>query len=81
MSGRAGRLGRSLLRLTTQEVGDQRGAQFAATAGARGVRVRTPDGEVDLSPDLAAVVRMEGRTPSALELDRFRREGGLGESP
>ena len=81
VSGRAGRLGRSLLRLTTQEVGDQRGAQFAATAGARGVRVRTPDGEVDLSPDLAAVVRMEGRTPSALELDRFRREGGLGESP
>ena len=81
VSGRTGRLGRSLLRLTTDEVGDQRGAQFAATAGARGVRVRTPDGEVELSPDLAAVARMEGRIPSAVELDRFRREGGLGGSP
>jgi len=81
VSGRAGRLGRSLLRLTSEQVGDQRGAQFAATAGARGVRVRTPDGEVVLSPDLAAVARMEGRVPSAVELDRFRREGGLGESP
>lgn len=81
VSGRAGRLGRSLLRLTTQEVGDQRGAQFAATAGARGVRVRTPDGEVQLTPDLAAVARMERRALSVVELDRFRREGGLGGAP
>lgn len=79
--GRASRLGRSLLRLTSDEVGDQRDASFAATAGARGVRVRTADGEVDITPDMRAIAALERRSISALELDRFRREGGLGGEP
>ncbi|MEX2527879.1 MAG: adenylate/guanylate cyclase domain-containing protein [Gemmatimonadota bacterium] len=77
-TGRASRLGRSLLRLTTEEVGDQRETSFAATAGARGVRVRTADGEVDITPDMRAIAALERRSISALELDRFRRDGGLG---
>jgi adenylate cyclase len=77
--GRAGRLGRQLLRLSAEEVGDQRDRELVAAAGTRGVRVRTVDGEVEIIPDIDAILRLERRSVNLLELDRFLREGGLGE--
>lgn len=78
-AGRAGRLGRQLLRVSADEVGDQRDRELVAAAGARGVRVRTVDGEVVIVPDIEAVLELERRRIDLLELDRFLREGGLGE--
>lgn len=64
-------------RLTS--VGDQRSASVVATAGARGVdRVRTPGGEVAVSPDTMAVVRMERVAVGVMRLEDFMRQGGLG---
>jgi adenylate cyclase len=78
--GRAGRLGRQLLRFSAEEVGDQRDRELVAAAGTRGVRVRTVDGEVEITPDIQAILRLERRSVNLLELDRFLREGGLGEA-
>jgi hypothetical protein len=64
-------------RLTS--VGDQRSASVVATAGARGVdRVRTPGGEVAVTPDTMAVVRMERFAAGVMRLEDFMRQGGLG---
>lgn len=61
------------------QVGDQRSASVVATAGARGVdRVRTPGGELAVTPDTMAVVRMERFAVGALRLEEFMRLGGLG---
>jgi adenylate cyclase len=78
--GRAGRLGRRLLRFSAEDVGDQRDRELVAAAGTRGVRVRTVDGEVEITPDIQAILRLERRPVNLLELDRFLREGGLGEA-
>lgn len=60
-------------------VGDQRSAGVVATAGARGVdRVRTPGGEIAVTPDTLAVLRMERFAVGMLRLEDFMRLGGLG---
>jgi hypothetical protein len=60
-------------------VGDQRSAGVVASAGARGVdRVRTPGGEIPVTPDTLAVVRMERFAVGAMRLEDFMRLGGLG---
>lgn len=52
--------------------------EVTAAAGARGVdRVRTANGDVDVTPDPAAVAWMEGLTLPAAELEAFKREAGL----
>jgi hypothetical protein len=71
--------GRTLLASGIAAVGDQRQASVVATAGARGVdRVRTPGGEVPVTPDSAAVRRMDGYAVGAVALEDFMRSGGLG---
>jgi hypothetical protein len=60
-------------------VGNQRSAAVVATAGARGVdKVRTPAGEVAVTPDPGAVTRMESKTVNAVRLEDFLRDGKLG---
>jgi hypothetical protein len=71
--------GAQLISSRLANVGDQRSASVVATAGARGVdRVRTPGGEVPVTPDTMAVVRMERYAVGALKLEEFMRAGGLG---
>jgi len=71
--------GRTLLASGIAAVGDQRSASVVATAGARGVdRVKTPGGEVPVTPDTMAVVRMERFTIGSVALEEFLRAGGLG---
>lgn len=71
--------GRRLLASNLERVGDQRNAEVVATAGARGVdRVRTPGGEVAVTPDTLAVLAMERRSVDGLVLENFLRTGGLG---
>lgn len=78
-TGTAGRLGRSLLRASMEEVGGSRSQEVVATAGARGVaKVQTVDGEITVMPDTAAIERMERSSVSVIEIDRFLREGRLG---
>jgi hypothetical protein len=60
-------------------VGNQRSAAVVATAGARGVdKVRTPAGELAVTPDPAAVTRMERTAVGAVRLEDFLRGGKLG---
>lgn len=60
-------------------VGDQRSSGVVATAGARGVdRVRTPGGEIAVTPDSLAVRKMESFSVGVLRLEDFMRLGGLG---
>lgn len=71
--------GRSFLANRIAAVGDQRSTAVVATAGARGVdRVRTPRGEIPVTPDSLAVLRMERFTVGAMTLEEFLRQGGLG---
>jgi hypothetical protein len=71
--------GRQLIAGRLTAVGDQRSASVVATAGARGVdRVRTPRGEVAVTPDTMAVRRMEQLAVGAMRLEDFLRQGGLG---
>lgn len=71
--------GRDLLASRLQTVGDQRSASVVATAGARGVdRVQTPRGTIAVTPDTAAVARMEAFSVGALRLEEFIRAGRLG---
>lgn len=71
--------GRSFLAGRIAAVGDQRSTAVVATAGARGVdRVRTPRGEVPVTPDSLAVLRMERFIVGAMTLEEFLRQGGLG---
>jgi hypothetical protein len=70
---------RNLLASNIRAVGDQRNATVVATAGARGVdRVNTPGGEVRVSPDTMAVVRMERFAVGTVALEEFLRLGRLG---
>ena len=71
--------GRTLLASGITRVGDQRSASVVATAGARGVdRVKTPGGDVPVTPDPAAVARMEHFAVGSVALEGFMRAGGLG---
>jgi hypothetical protein len=71
--------GRTLLASGIASVGDQRSASVVATAGARGVdKVHTPNGEVPVTPDSAAVKRMDRYAVGAIALEDFMRAGGLG---
>jgi adenylate cyclase len=75
--GRRGLSG--FVRQATSRIGSNRSAQATATAGARGVvKVRTPDGEITVNPDTAAVRILEQRPVDALAVDRFVHEGSLG---
>lgn len=52
--------------------------EAVAAAGARGVeRVPTPDGEVAVTPDPAAIDWMETQAASPMETEAFKREGRL----
>jgi len=71
--------GRTLLASGISAVGDQRSSSVVATAGARGVdRVSTPGGQVPVTPDTMAIVRMEHYSVGALALEAFLRAGALG---
>jgi len=71
--------GRTLLASGIAAVGDQRQASVVATAGARGVdRVKTPGGDVPVTPDSAAIRRMEAFAVGAVALEDFMRTGALG---
>jgi len=71
--------GRTVLASGIARVGDQRSASVVATAGARGVdRVKTPGGDVPVTPDAAAVARMEHFAVGQVALEAFMRAGGLG---
>ena len=71
--------GRQFLARSIASVGDQRSSAVVATAGARGVdRVQTPSGSVPVTPDSAAIKRMEGFTVGAMRLEDFLRQGALG---
>ncbi len=78
--GTAGRLGRGVARMGIHAIGGERQQEVAMTAGARGVAtVRTAAGTIQVMPDAAAVRRMEALRISLLDLDRFQREGSLGD--
>ncbi len=71
--------GRTLLASGIAVVGDQRSASVVATAGARGVdRVQTPGGAVAVTPDMAAIARMDRFAVGSVALEEFLRAGGLG---
>lgn len=71
--------GRVLVASGIRQVGDQRSASVVATAGARGVdNVQTPHGNVAVTPDTMAVVRMEHFSVGSLRLEEFLRAGRLG---
>jgi hypothetical protein len=71
--------GRTLLASGIAAVGDQRQASVVATAGARGVdRVKTPGGDVPITPDSGAIRRMERFAVGAVALEDFMRTGALG---
>jgi hypothetical protein len=60
-------------------VGNQRSASVVATAGARGVdKVKTPAGEITVTPDSIAVLRMDRMVIGAMKLEDFLRAGKLG---
>jgi hypothetical protein len=71
--------GRNLLASGITAVGDQRQASVVATAGARGVdQVKTPAGNVPVTPDSAAIRRMDAFAVGAVALEDFMRTGALG---
>jgi len=77
-----GRLGRSVARLGINAIGGERDAEVVASAGARGVaRVQTADGEIEVMPDTAAILRMQNLGIGVVELDRFLREAGISPVP
>jgi hypothetical protein len=72
-------IGRQVGRLGVRAAGGERRQEVVQTAAARGVvRVQTPDGEIAVDPDTAAVRRMVALAVSPVELDRFMREAGVG---
>ena len=71
--------GRQIISKSLASVGNQRSASVVATAGARGVdKVRTPKGEIEVTPDSIAVFRMERTNVGAMKLEEFLRAGRLG---
>ena len=76
-SGRSA--GATLLASGVSAVGDQRSASVVATAGARGVdNIKTPKGQVPVTPDTAAITRMDHYAVGTVALEEFLRAGGLG---
>jgi hypothetical protein len=71
--------GATLLASGISRVGDQRSASVVATAGARGVdNIKTPKGQVPVTPDSAAVTKMDRYSVGTVALEEFMRSGGLG---
>jgi hypothetical protein len=71
--------GATLLASGIARVGDQRSASVVATAGARGVdNIQTPKGSVPVTPDTAAITRMDRYSVGTVTLEEFLRAGGLG---
>jgi hypothetical protein len=69
----------TLLSSGVARVGDQRSASVVATAGARGVdNIKTPNGQVPVTPDTSAVARMDHYSVGTVALEEFLRAGGLG---
>jgi adenylate cyclase len=66
-----------LVQRTTGTVAANRTANLAPTAGARGVTVQTPSGNINVTPDPAAIAAMDARTTDAVALDEFLRQGHL----
>ena len=78
-TGTVRRAGSALARLGVETLGQGRDQEVVASAGARGaVPVQTPEGEIIVNPDTAAIERMEARAPNFIALDAFLREAGLG---
>jgi adenylate cyclase len=73
-----GRLGRSVARLGIHAIGGERDAEVVASAGARGVaKVQTAEGEIEVRPDTAAILRMDRLAIGVVELDQFLRAAGI----
>lgn len=71
--------GATMLASGIARVGDQRSASVVATAGARGVdNIKTPAGSVAVTPDTAAITRMDHYAVGTVALEEFLRAGGLG---
>jgi len=71
--------GATLLASGISRVGDQRSASVVATAGARGVdNIKTPKGQVAVTPDTAAITKMDRYSVGTVALEEFMRSGGLG---
>lgn len=81
-TGTMGRLGRSVARLGIHAIGGERDEEVVASAGARGVAtVQTVDGEIQVMPDTAAIVRMSDSGINLIDLDRFLRDAGIAPIP
>ncbi|MFO7894404.1 MAG: adenylate/guanylate cyclase domain-containing protein [Longimicrobiales bacterium] len=73
-----GRLGRSVARLGVNAIGGERDQEVVASAGARGVaKVQTADGEIEVMPDTAAIMRMQEVVIGVVDLDQFLRDAGI----
>ena len=78
-TGTVRRAGSALARLGVETLGQGRDQEVVASAGARGaIPVQTPEGEIVVDPDTAAIERMQARAPNFIALDAFLREAGLG---
>ncbi|HEX6588209.1 MAG TPA: adenylate/guanylate cyclase domain-containing protein, partial [Longimicrobiales bacterium] len=78
-TGTVRRAGSALARLGVETLGAGRNQEVVASAGARGaVPVQTPEGEIIVNPDTAAILRMQARAPSFIAIDAFLREASLG---
>ncbi len=75
--GRGRRTANALVQRATGQVAANNSAGTMATAGARGVTVPTPHGDVEVTPNPAAVAAMDRRTVDAVAVDAFVREGRL----
>jgi hypothetical protein len=67
----------NLIRQASGTVASNRSEGAATTAGARGVTVQTPTGEINVTPDPAAVAAMDRRVVDAVAMDAFIRAGQL----
>ncbi|HET7229663.1 MAG TPA: adenylate/guanylate cyclase domain-containing protein [Longimicrobium sp.] len=68
----------SLVQRATGQAASNRSEGTVATAGARGVTtVKTPQGNIQVNPDPAAVAAMDQRAVDAVAVDAFIREGRL----
>ena len=78
-TGTVRRAGSALARLGVETLGAGRDQEVVASAGARGaVPVQTPEGELIVEPDTAAILRMQARAPNFIALDAFLRQASLG---
>jgi hypothetical protein len=78
-SMQAPKLGGGLLKKGLSSFAGDDQPVVTASAGARGVdQIQTPNGAVNVTPDSSAVVWMEKREVSPLDLESFLLTGGLG---